>query len=165
MLCEEYGFKLAQDFYWWNPAKLPTPAEWVTVRRIRAKDAINKIWWLSKTRVAEGEQQACSTALQRKHEGSCWPKATTPSLRPSGHDISDQFQIDNGASHSSQPACHRKHREQQPISPILPRRGIYKPHPARFPVELPEFFVRMLTDEGDLVVRSLCRKLRDRRNL
>jgi DNA methylase len=44
MLCEEYGFHLAQDFYWWNPAKLPAPAEWVTIRRIRVKDAINKVW-------------------------------------------------------------------------------------------------------------------------
>ena len=41
MLCEEFGFHLAQEFYWWNPSKLPTPAEWVTVRRIRVKDAIN----------------------------------------------------------------------------------------------------------------------------
>ena len=49
MLCEEFGFHLAQDFYWWNPSKLPTPAEWVTVRRIRVKDAINTVWWLSKT--------------------------------------------------------------------------------------------------------------------
>ncbi len=43
MLCEEFGFHLAQEFYWWNPSKLPTPAEWVTVRRIRVKDAINCI--------------------------------------------------------------------------------------------------------------------------
>ena len=49
MLCEEIGFHLAQDFYWWNPSKLPTPAEWVTVRRLRVKDAINTVWWLSKT--------------------------------------------------------------------------------------------------------------------
>lgn len=49
MLCKEMGFHLAQEFYWWNPAKLPTPAEWVTVRRIRVKDAINCVWWLSKT--------------------------------------------------------------------------------------------------------------------
>ena len=49
MLCEEIGFHLAQEFYWWNPSKLPTPAEWVTVRRIRVKDAINTVWWLSKT--------------------------------------------------------------------------------------------------------------------
>ena len=49
MLCEDLGFHLAQDFYWWNPSKLPTPAEWVTVRRIRVKDAINTVWWLSVT--------------------------------------------------------------------------------------------------------------------
>lgn len=45
MLCREIGFHLAQEFFWWNPAKLPTPAEWVTVRRIRVKDAVNCVWW------------------------------------------------------------------------------------------------------------------------
>lgn len=49
LLCRRYGFHLAQEFYWWNPAKLPAPAEWVTVRRIRVKDAVNPIWWLSRT--------------------------------------------------------------------------------------------------------------------
>jgi len=49
MLCKELGFHLAQEFSWWNPAKLPTPAEWVTVRRIRVKDAVNFIYWLSPT--------------------------------------------------------------------------------------------------------------------
>lgn len=48
MLCREYGFHLCQEHYWWNPAKLPTPAEWVNVRRVRVKDAVNCIWWLSK---------------------------------------------------------------------------------------------------------------------
>jgi len=49
MLCRMCGFHLAQEFFWWNPAKLPTPAEWVNVRRVRVKDAVNCIWWLSKT--------------------------------------------------------------------------------------------------------------------
>jgi hypothetical protein len=49
MLCREYGFHLCQEHYWWNPAKLPTPAEWVNVRRVRVKDAVNCIWWLSLT--------------------------------------------------------------------------------------------------------------------
>lgn len=97
MLCEEYGFKLAQDFYWWNPAKLPTPAEWVTVRRIRAKDALNKIWWLSKTpwpkasnrRVLQPYSDSMKDLLANGYN---------PSLRPSGHDISDRFQVDNGAA-------------------------------------------------------------------
>lgn len=49
MLCRECEFHLAQDFFWWNPAKLPTPAEWVNIRRIRVKDAINCVRWLSPT--------------------------------------------------------------------------------------------------------------------
>lgn len=42
-------FFLAQEFFWFNPAKLPAPAEWVTIQRIRCKDAVDPIWWLSKT--------------------------------------------------------------------------------------------------------------------
>ena len=49
MLCRDLGFHLAQEMFWWNPSKLPSPAEWVTVRRVRVKDAVNCVWWLSKT--------------------------------------------------------------------------------------------------------------------
>ena len=49
-LCGSDGlFHLAQEFYWYNPAKMPAPAQWVTVERIRVKDAVNPIWWLSKS--------------------------------------------------------------------------------------------------------------------
>ncbi|HEV2350525.1 MAG TPA: DNA methyltransferase [Terriglobia bacterium] len=48
-LCREVGLYLAQEFFWWNPSKLPSPAEWVTVRRIRVKDAVNIVWWFSTT--------------------------------------------------------------------------------------------------------------------
>lgn len=30
MLVEQLGFHLAQECFWYNPAKLPSPAEWVT---------------------------------------------------------------------------------------------------------------------------------------
>src|SRR6266516_3878589 len=46
--CDDLGFKLAQDFYWHNPAKLPSPIEWVNKRKLRAKDSVNTVWWLSK---------------------------------------------------------------------------------------------------------------------
>src|SRR5579859_2319447 len=49
MLCREFHFHLAQEFYWWDASKLPCHAEWVTVRRIRVKGAVNCIWWRSKT--------------------------------------------------------------------------------------------------------------------
>lgn len=48
-LVDELHFFLAEDFYWHNPAKLPSPIEWVNKRKIRAKDSVNTVWWLSKT--------------------------------------------------------------------------------------------------------------------
>lgn len=97
MLCKEFGFHLAQEFFWWNPARLPTPAEWVTVRRIRVKDAVNCIWWLSPTpwpkasnrRVLQPYSDSMKTLLAKGYR---------PMLRPSGHDISDCFGTHNAAS-------------------------------------------------------------------
>jgi site-specific DNA-methyltransferase (cytosine-N4-specific) len=48
-LCKDLKFFLAQEFFHYNPARLPAPAEWVNVRRIRVKDSVNVVWWLSKT--------------------------------------------------------------------------------------------------------------------
>jgi len=72
-------------------------------------------------------------------------------LRPSGHDISEKFSIDNGAAippnliaiaHTESNSAYMRHCAEIGI----------KAHPARFPVDLPEFFIRMLTDPNDLVV-------------
>ena len=85
MLCEEIGFHLAQDIYWWNPSKLPTPAEWVTVRRLRVKDAINTVWWLSKTPWPKASNrrvlQPYSASMEELLE-----KGYKAKKRPSGHD-------------------------------------------------------------------------------
>jgi len=48
-LCDGIGFHLCQEFFWYNPAKLPAPAEWVNVRRLRVKDSVEYIYWLGKT--------------------------------------------------------------------------------------------------------------------
>ena len=48
-LVEQIGFHLAQECFWYNPAKMPMPAEWVTVRRVRIKDSVEYVWWFSKT--------------------------------------------------------------------------------------------------------------------
>jgi len=65
MLCDEIGFRLAQECFWHNPAKLPTPAEWVNVRRMRIKDSVEYVWWLSKTDGPKQTTARCSwtTAL------------------------------------------------------------------------------------------------------
>lgn len=40
---------LCQQFIYNNPSRLPGPAQWVTVERIRVKDAYTHLWWMSGT--------------------------------------------------------------------------------------------------------------------
>ena len=150
MLCKEYNFHLAQDFYWWNPSKLPTPAEWVTIRRIRVKDAVNKVWWLSKS----PWPKACNKRVLQPYSRSMCDlleNGYKPNLRPSGHDISDSFGTDNGAAIPPNLLAIANTGSNSPYLRYCRDKGL-KPHPARFPLEIPEFFIRMLTDEGDSVL-------------
>jgi site-specific DNA-methyltransferase (cytosine-N4-specific) len=150
MLCEEYGFHLAQEFYWWNPSKLPTPAEWVTVRRIRVKDAINTVWWLSKTpwpkasnrRVLQPYSPNMETLLANGYKAK---------KRPSGHDISDKFAINNGAAIPPNLIALPNTESNGAYQRYCEEHG-FTQQPARYPAELPEYFIRMLTDVGDLMV-------------
>lgn len=150
MLCEEYGFHLAQEFYWWNPAKLPTPAEWVTVRRIRVKDAVNTVWWLSPT----PWPKATNTRVLQPYSASMRnliANGYKAKKRPSGHDISTKFSNDNGASIPPNLIALANTDSNGNYQTYCKEHGI-EPHPARYPAELPEYFVRMLTDENDFVV-------------
>ncbi len=149
MLCEEFGFHLAQEFYWWNPSRLPTPAEWVTVRRVRVKDAINTVWWLAKTpwpkasnrRVLQPYSPSMIELLDKGYKAQ---------KRPSGHDISNKFSTDNGAAIPPNLIAIPNTESNSAYLRYCQENGI-KPHPARFPAALPEYFIRMLTDEGDRV--------------
>ncbi len=150
MLCREYGFHLAQEFYWWSPSRLPTPAEWVTVRRIRVKDAVNCVWWLSKTpwpkasntRVLQPYSDSMVELLRNGYKAK---------LRPSGHDISTKFRTNNGASIPPNIIAIPNTESNSAYLRYCARHHI-KPHPARYPSALPEYFIRMLTDPGDLVI-------------
>lgn len=149
-LVEELGLHLAQEFYWYNPSKLPSPAEWVTVRRIRVKDAVNTVWWLSKTPQPKASNRRVLKPYSKSMK-ALLKKGYKAKKRPSGHDISKNFSQDNGgaippnlielANTDSNGSYLKQCREA----------GI-KPHPARFPHGLPEFFIKFLTDEGDYVV-------------
>ena len=151
--CDDLGFKLAQDFYWHNPAKLPSPIEWVNKRKLRAKDSVNTVWWFSKTQWPKANiSRVLAPYSDRMKKLLENPQAFyTPAKRPSGHEIAEGFGKDNGGA----------------IPPNLLQipntesNGQYlsackvvgsQQHPARFPAKLPEFFIRFLTDPDDLVV-------------
>lgn len=96
------GWHLAQELYWYNPAKLPTPAEWVTIRRIRVKDAVNTVWWLRPTPYKDKKGGKVSNRKVLKpysdSQKQLMENGYTAKRRPSEHEISDQFGTDNGGA-------------------------------------------------------------------
>ncbi|MGH7226662.1 MAG: DNA-methyltransferase, partial [Gemmataceae bacterium] len=143
-------FHLAQEFYWYNPSKMPTPAEWVTIRRTRVKDAVNPLWWLSKTDSPNSDNRRVLRPYSRSMRRLLRDGYQT-AKRPSQHDISPHFRRDNGGAippnllqvpntRSSDAYFRRCRAAGLPI------------HPARFPSPVPEFFVRFLTEPGQLVL-------------
>lgn len=150
MLVEEYGFHLCQEHYWWNPAKLPTPAEWVNVRRVRVKDAVNCIWWLSKTPFPKANNKRVLQPYSKSMQ-DLLKNGYVAKLRPSGHDISVKFSRDNGGAVPPNLLAVANTESTSRYQEYCRTRNI-PIHPARFPAQIPEYFIRFLTEPGDLVV-------------
>lgn len=151
--CDELGFTLAEDFYWYNPSKLPSPIEWVNKRKLRAKDSVNTVWWFSKTEWPKADVSKVlaeySSRMKKLLEA---PEAFyTPAKRPSGHDISGSFGKDNGGAIPSNLLQIPNTESNGGYLSGCKLLGV-KSHPARFPAKLPEFFIKFLTEPGDLVV-------------
>jgi site-specific DNA-methyltransferase (cytosine-N4-specific) len=71
--------------------------------------------------------------------------------RPSGHDISASFGKDNGGAIPSNLLQFPNTESNGRYLEACKAAGT-KGHPARFPAKLPEFFIKFLTEPGDLVV-------------
>lgn len=200
-------FNLAQEFYWYNPAKLPTPAQWVTIDRIRVKDAVNHVWWFTKS---EGREKPDNRHVLKPYSDSqkhLMENGYKSKLRPSEHDISDKFDepkekdgairpnfwevlheagtagdvyrrlenieipqelmevaLKNDLVEELAEVAANPHFEDE-VREIANTRSQTKYlracklhnredhiHPARFPRELPEFFIDFVTDPGDVVL-------------
>jgi DNA modification methylase len=151
--CDEIGFFLAEDFYWFNPSKLPSPIEWVNKRKIRAKDSVNTIWWFSKTEFPKSDVTKVLTEYSARMKKLLEDpeKFYDAKKRPSGHDISKAFAKDNGGAIPSNLLQIPNTDSNGQYLRGCKNLGL-KAHPARFPSKLPEFFIRFLTEPGDLVV-------------
>jgi DNA modification methylase len=149
-LCEDVGFHLAQECFWYNPARLPAPAEWVNVRRNRIKDSVEYVWWLAPTpwpaadnrRVLVPYSGDMIRLLDRGYRSK---------RRPSGHNITGKFRKDSGGAIPSNLVIKGNNESNSDYIRACGDFGL-KVHPARFPSALPEFFLKLLTVPGDLVV-------------
>ena len=150
---DEIGFHLAEEFFWHNPSKLPSPIEWVNKRKIRVKDAVNTIWWFSKTEFPKADVKKVLVPYSERMKKLIKNPSRfyKPKERPSGHDIGKSFGKDNGGAipsnlltiSNSNSNCHY----------LSSCKSIgYKSHPARFPSVLPKFFIEFLTEPDDCVI-------------
>ncbi|HYU41752.1 MAG TPA: site-specific DNA-methyltransferase [Vicinamibacteria bacterium] len=152
-LCDELGFRLAEEFFWHNPARLPSPIEWVNKRKIRVKDSVNTVWWLSKGDEPKADVRRVlvpySARMLKLLEDP--ERFYTPKKRPSGHDIGARFSGSNGGAI---PSNLLEISNTESNSPYLRLCKLAKVagHPARFPERLPSFFIKFLTDPGDTVL-------------
>lgn len=149
-LADEVGFELAQEFFWFNPAKMPAPAEWVNVRRIRVKDSVEYLFWLVKDSMAKADNrkvlQPYSKDMKRLIQ-----RGVKQAIRPSGHVVNDTFASDHGGSIPSNLIQCGNNESNSAYIKNCKATGT-KIHPARFPAELPRFFIEFLTNPDDLVL-------------
>jgi len=171
-LVDQIGFHLAQRCYFHNPGKIPS-SEWVTVRRVRVRNVIETVWWLSKTanpkadnrRVLLPYSDRMKKLIANGGEGH-------RRERPSNHGDwnGPSFGRDNGGSIPTNLITATNAVSNDLYHRACRAAGL-PPHPATFADGVPEMFIRLLTDEGDLVydplagsnkVGSICEQLNRR---
>lgn len=171
---------LCQEFFWYNPARLPSPIQWVNKERSRVKDAFTRIWWMSPNPHPKADNRKVlreySPSMKRLIETGKY----NAGARPSEHHIgAESFKADNNGAIPPNvggaealpaldsvitPNAFTKYLEETtnllkaantPSSDGYRRFCLDRDapiHPARMPATLVDFFVKFLTDEGDTVL-------------
>jgi len=164
------NLRLCQQFICYNPSRLPSPAQWVTINRIRTIDSFTHIWWMAKTDYPKADNRKVLRPYSDSMKNLLKKKKYNSGQRPSEHYISEKsFIKNNGGSimhnviEMKQIDDNRKVRLPKNVFSIANtnsndfflkecrKRGI-DPHPARMPIGLVNFFIEFLTDKGDLVL-------------
>ncbi len=161
---EAAGLHLCQEFICYNPARLPTPAEWVAVRRTRVKDAFTRVWWMSPTPHPKADNRRVLTEYSEAMRKLLKKGSYTGGRRPSEHHIGvDSFLTDNGGAIPPNvlvpPAEAIEPQAILPIPNTASKNGYHQAcrerevarHPAAMPELLVEFFAKFLTEPGDVI--------------
>jgi len=150
-LCGSSGlFKLAQEFYWYNPATMPAPAQWVTIDRVRVKDSVHPIWWLAKTAHPKSSNRWVLSPYSSSMK-TLLKKGYNAGARPSGHVVSEKWDRDNGGAIPPNMIEVSNTRSSDGYLKGC-REHSLEVHPARFPEAVPEFFIKFLTRPQNLVL-------------
>lgn len=145
------NLRLCQEFVGYNRARLPAPAEWVTIKRIRVKDSYTHVWWLATNDKPKANNRNVAKDYSPSMKKLLTRKKYNAGPRPSGYIIGDtSFFTDNGGAIPSNLIEFSNTQSSDPYLRACKEHD-ESPHPARMPKAIPEFFIKLLTDKGDLV--------------
>lgn len=160
---ERGELSLCQEFVCHNPARLPSPAQWVNVQRIRVKDSYTHVWWMAATDFPKANNRGVLTEYSSSMNDLLKRKSYNAGKRPSGFDISPKaFLKNNGgaippnvidvADEVAESLLVLSNTTSNDPYSVYCRENDLTPHPARMPAGLPRFFINFLTEPGDLVL-------------
>lgn len=142
---------LCQEFIWHNPARLPSPAQWVNVERIRVKDSYTRLWWLAPSKRPRANNRRVLTEYSPSMKHLLEKGSYNSGTRPSEHTIGEHsFLTDNGGAIPSSVLIYSNTRATGRYSEYCKERGLER-HPARMPREVATFFIKYLTEPNDIV--------------
>lgn len=149
---ESGEFILCQQFVWYNPSRLPGPAQWVNVERIRLKDAYTHLWWMALTDRPHADNRQVLTEYSQSMKKLLERQSYNSGKRPSEHNIGKKsFLTDNSGAIPSNLITLANTQSSSNYLNYCRTRNL-QPHPARMPIGLAEFFIKFLTKSGGLVL-------------
>ena len=149
---QKNDLNLCQEFIWQNPARLPSPAQWVNVERIRVKDSFTKLWWLAPTLKPKANNQRVLQEYSSSMKDLLKRGQYNSGKRPSQHHIGEEsFLKNNGGAIPSNVLTFANTFPNDSYQ-MFCRAHELQPHPARMPIDLAKFFIKFLTEPGDLVL-------------
>jgi hypothetical protein len=146
------NFHLCQEFICFNPARLPTPAQWVTIERIRVKDAFTRLWWFGKSPRPKADNRRILVEYSRDMKKLLNSGKYNAGRRPSEHVIGEKsFLRDNGGAIPPNVIVAANTNSTDSYLEYCREYGL-EYHPSRMPADLAEFFVEFLTEKNDWIM-------------
>ena len=146
------NYKLCQQFVWYNTAKLPSPAQWVNVKRCRVKDSYTNIWWMAKNAYPRADNRKILVPYSSSMNKLLKNQRYNAGTRPSEHNIGDKsFLKDNKGAIPSNVIVSANTESNSDYLKYCKANQIAL-HPARMPKSIVEYFINFLTEPGDFVL-------------
>ena len=148
----ENSLHLCQEFIWQNPAKLPSPAQWVNVKRIRVKDSFTKLWWMAPNKTPKANNKRVLQEYSQSMKDLLRKGSYNAGKRPSEHNIGEaSFLKNNGGAIPSNVLTYANTLSSDTYQAYCRKKKLQL-HPARMPIDLAKFFIKFLTEPGDIVL-------------